>query len=78
MVEIIRPPADEQTIAGLLVNSLGLAGALAVAAVPLGLVVGYFLIRWNARRPPEAAHMPHVSPSLQLSDDPDPPSDRVR
>ena len=66
IVEIIRPPAEEQTIAGLLVNALGLAGAFAVAAIPLGLIVGYFLIRWNARRPPEADHMPHVSPSFSL------------
>ena len=80
MVEIIRPPAEEQTIADLLVNSLGLAGAFAVAAIPLGLIVGYLLIKWNARRPPEADHMPHVSPSLELNDGPlsqhvkDPPS----
>ena len=77
MVEIIRPPAEEQTIAGLLINSLGLAGALAVAAIPLGLVVGFLLIRWNARRPPEAGHMPHVSPSLQLNDSASPPRDQV-
>jgi hypothetical protein len=85
MVEIIRPPADEQTIAGLLIGALGLAGALAVAAIPLGLVAGYILIRWNARRPPEADHMPHISPSLQL-DEPDgfgkpktdPPSGQVQ
>ena len=70
MVEIIRPPAEELTIADLLVNSLGLAGAFAVAAIPLGLVVGYLMIKWNGRRPPEADHMPHVSPG--------PPSDPVR
>ena len=85
MVEIIRPPAEEQTIAGLLVNSLGLAGAFALAAVPLGLVVGYLMIKWNARRPPEADHMPHVSPSMELNELPPsrqvkagPPSDPVR
>jgi len=70
MVEIIRPPADELTIADLLVNSLGLAGAFAVAAIPLGLVVGYLMIKWNGRRPPEADHMPHVSPSLELDERP--------
>jgi hypothetical protein len=64
MVEIIRPPAEELTIADLLVSSLGLAGAFAVAAIPLGLVAGYLMIKWNARRPPEADHMPHVSPSF--------------
>ncbi len=68
IVEIIRPPAQEETIAGLLVNALGLAGAFAVAAIALGLIVGYLMIRWNARRRPEAEHMPHVSPSLQLKE----------
>jgi len=70
MVEIIRPPTEQQTITDLLINSLGLAGALAVAAIPLGLVIGYLMIRWNARRPPEAGHMPHVSPSVELNDRP--------
>ena len=68
MVEIIRPPADELTVTDLLINSLGLAGAFAVAAIPLGLVVGYLRIKWNARRPPEADHMPPVSPSLSLGE----------
>ena len=68
IVEIIRPPAEELTIADLLVNSLGLAGAFAVAAIPLGLIVGYLMIKWNARRPPEADHMPHVSPSMELNE----------
>ena len=63
MVEIIRPPVEEQTISGLIVNSLGMAGAFAVAAIPLGLVLGYLLIKWNKRRPPEADHMPNVTPT---------------
>lgn len=74
IVEIIRPPSDELTISDLLVNSLGLAGALAVAAIPLGLIAGYLLIRWNARRRPEDNHMPHISPSLELKDPEDPSS----
>jgi len=83
MVEIIRPPADEQTIPGLIINALGLAGAFALAAIPLGLIVGYLLIRWNKRRPPESDHMPHVSPSFSsghgdLSDRPGPPTDRAQ
>lgn len=73
IIEIIRPPAEETTIVDVLVGSLGLAGALAVAALPLGLVAGYLLIRWNARRRPESAHMPHISPSMQLDADPGPP-----
>lgn len=78
IVEIIRPPSDELTISDLLVNSLGLAGAFAVAAIPLGLIAGYLLIRWNARRRPEDDHMPHISPSLELQDPEDPPSSPTR
>ncbi|MEO6224181.1 MAG: hypothetical protein ABIP90_13115 [Vicinamibacterales bacterium] len=78
MVEIIRPPTEQQTIADLFVNSLGLAGAFAVAAIPLGLVAGFLLIRWNARRRPDADHMPHVSPSVELDEPTDRPSSPVR
>ena len=81
MVEIIRPPADELTVTDLLINSLGLAGAFALAAVPLGLIVGYLMIKWNARRPPEADHMPHVSPSFspgEFNERPGPPSSPVQ
>lgn len=77
IVEIVRPPAEETTIADLLVGSLGLAGALALVAVPLGLILGYVLIRWNQRRRPDADHMPHVSPSLELKEPGDPPSGPV-
>lgn len=80
IVEIIRPKAEEQTIPGLIISSLGLAGVLAIAAIPLGLIAGYLLIKWNKRRPPEADHMPHVSPSfssnnVELTDSPGRPSD---
>ena len=81
MVEIIRPPADELTVTDLLINSLGLAGALALAAVPLGLIVGYAMIKWNARRPPEADHMPHVIPSFspgEFNEPGNPPSAPVQ
>ena len=77
IVEIVRPPSEETTVADLLVGSLGLAGALALVAIPLGLILGYVLIRWNQRRRPEADHMPHVSPSLELKEPGDPPSGQV-
>jgi hypothetical protein len=69
IVEIIRPPTEETTVVDVLVGSLGLAGAFALAAVPLGLIVGVLLIRWNKRRRPESEHMPHISPSMQLDAD---------
>lgn len=67
IVEIIRPPAQETTVADVLIGAFGLAGVFALAAVPLGLVAGYLLIRWNARRRPEDDHMPHITPSIQLN-----------
>ena len=76
IVEIIRPPAQETTVADVLIGAFGLAGVFALAAVPLGLVAGYLLIRWNARRRPEDDHMPHISPSIQLKADQEAGRDR--
>ena len=76
IVEIIRPPAQETTVADVLIGAFGLAGVFALAAVPLGLVAGYLLIRWNARRRPEDDHMPHISPSIQLNADQEAGRDR--
>jgi ABC-type phosphate transport system permease subunit len=82
IVEIIRPPTEELSVVDVLVGALSLAGVFALAAVPLGLVAGYFLIQWNRRRRPESSHMPHISPSLQgpqERNDPTPPgSDPIR
>lgn len=76
IVEIIRPPAQETTVADVLIGAFGLAGVFALAAVPLGLVAGYLLIRWNARRRPEDDHMPHITPSIQLNADREAGADR--
>lgn len=60
VVEIIRPPTDEVTVVDVLVGSLGVAGVLAAAAIPLGLLAGWWLIRWKRRHRPEADHMPSI------------------
>jgi len=78
IVEIIRPPTEELTVVDVLVGALSLAGVFAVAAVPLGLMVGYALIQWNRRRRPESSHMPHISPSLQSDETTPTGSGRVR
>ncbi len=75
IVEIIRPETPTTTVADLLVGALGLAGLLALVAVLLGLVAGWLLIRWNHRHRPESAHMPHVSPSVQLDSNGEPHDD---
>jgi ABC-type phosphate transport system permease subunit len=74
IVEIIRPPTEEMTVADVLIGALGLAGAIALAAVPLGVLMGFLLIRWNKRRRPESDRMPHVSPSLEQNESTDRPS----
>lgn len=73
IVEIVRPPTPETTAADVLIGALSLAGVFALAAVPLGLIAGFLLIRWHGRRRPEADHMPHVSPSMELQDGADGP-----
>lgn len=60
IVEIIRPETAEVTVVDVLVGSLGLAGALAVVAIPLGLLVGWLLIRRKQRHRPDEDHMPSI------------------
>lgn len=74
IVEIIRPPTEELTVVDVLVGALGLAAVIALAAVPLGVLTGYLLIRWNRLRRPESSHMPHIAPSLQIDEPTTPPS----
>lgn len=60
IVEIIRPETPEVTVVDVLVGSLGLAGALALVAIPLGLLAGWLLIRRKQRHRPEEEHMPSI------------------
>ncbi len=60
IIEIIRPETAEVTVVDVLVGSLGLAGALAVVALPLGLLAGWLLIRRKQRHRPEDDHMPSI------------------
>lgn len=63
IVEIIRPETPEVTVVDVLVGSLGLAGALALVALPLGLLAGWLLIRRKQRHRPEDDHMPPIGRS---------------
>lgn len=60
IVEIIRPETAEVTVVDVLVGSLGLAGALAAVAIPLGLFAGWLLIRRKQRHRPDDDHMPSI------------------
>jgi ABC-type phosphate transport system permease subunit len=60
IVEIIRPETAEVTVVDVLVGSLSLAGVLAFVALPLGLLVGWLLIRRKQRHRPDEDHMPSI------------------
>jgi len=60
IVEIIRPETAEVTVVDVLVGSLSLAGILAFVALPLGLLVGWLLIRRQQRHRPDEDHMPSI------------------
>ena len=44
MVRIVEEPVESTTVADVLIGSLGLAGALIVAAAVLGVLIGGILI----------------------------------
>lgn len=60
IVEIIRPETKEVTVVDVLVGALGVAGGLALLALPLGALVGWWLIRRSRRHRPEDDHMPSI------------------
>jgi hypothetical protein len=76
IVTIIKPPVHEMTVGGLIIGSLGLAGALLLLALLLGALVGSVLVLWNRFRPRDWRPMPPVAPSLTTTDVP--PSSRAR
>lgn len=59
IVEIIRPETPETTVVDVLVGSLGIAGLLAVIALPLGALAGWWLIR-RSRQRGLANDVPHI------------------
>ena len=76
LVTVIREPAKEVTVADVIIGSLGIAGALLVLALALGVVAGGLLVIWNRWRPASSDHLPPVKPSFMDAEVP--PSARVR
>ena len=70
IVTVIREPEPEMTVADVLIGSLGVAGALLVLALLLGLVAGALMVLWRRWRPREWRPMPPVSPSWTGDDAP--------
>jgi hypothetical protein len=76
IVTIVSEPSKEQTVADIIIGSLGLAGTLLVLALLLGAVTGGVMVLWRKFHPTEWRSMPPVSPSV--TDESDPPSSQVR
>jgi positive regulator of sigma E activity len=58
-------PSAATTVAQIVLGSLGLAGFMFLASVVLGGLVAFLLVRRHRRHPPEADHLPSVSPFVQ-------------
>lgn len=76
IVTIVSEPAEEESVADIIIGSLGLAGALLILALLLGILAGGAMVTWRKLRPSPWRPMPPVSPSI--TDEPDPPSSQVR
>jgi hypothetical protein len=74
IVTLVPEPTREVTIGDVIVASLGLAGALVLAAAVIGGVAALGLILWRRWHPPEGDRMPSVTPVTPLP----PPSSQAR
>jgi hypothetical protein len=66
IVTVVPEPSHTTNIGDVIVASLGLAGALTLAAVLLGLVVALGLIVWRRWHPPEGDRLPSVTSATPL------------
>jgi len=73
-VTVVPEPSHGATIVDVVVASLGLAGALFVAAILLGVVIAVGLILGRRRRSPWAHDVPSITPMTPLAR----PSTRAR
>jgi hypothetical protein len=71
IVTVVTEPAHSTTLRDVILGSLGLAGVLLVIGALLGGIIALGLILWNRRHPPEADHLPSVTPLT-------PPTSQVR
>lgn len=62
IVTVIQEPTPQTTVADIIIGALGLTGVLFLVAVLLGGVLALLLALWHRHRPPEANHLPSVSP----------------
>lgn len=62
IVRLVETPVEEVTVADVIIGSLGIAGAMTLAAVVLGLALGWVLIVRSRRRGGEGEHPPSIHP----------------
>lgn len=62
IVTIAPKEAHGLTIRDVIVNAIGVIGALMLIALVLGAFVAFLLVRRHRRHPPELDHLPSVSP----------------
>jgi len=62
IVRLVEPPAREVTVSDVIIGALGVAGVMTVAAVLLGALVGWLLIRRSRNRGIEQEHPPSIHP----------------
>jgi ABC-type amino acid transport system permease subunit len=51
LVRVVGPATDEVTLGDVLLNALGLTGAITVSAIALGIVLGGLFILYRRRHP---------------------------
>ena len=51
LVRVVGPESDAVTLGDVIVNALGLTGAITVAAIVLGIVLGGIFILYRLRHP---------------------------
>ena len=62
IVSLVEQPAPEITVVDVIVGALGIAGVMTLAAVVLGVALGWILIARKRRRGLEDEHPPSISP----------------
>lgn len=62
IVRLVEPPVREVTVGDVIIGALGVAGVMTLAAVLLGAIVGWLLIRRSRSRGIEQEHPPSIHP----------------
>ena len=62
VVTVIKEPAREVTFGDVILSALGVTGVLVILSLVLAAVLAVVLVSWRRRHPPEANHLPSISP----------------